>query len=192
MKSQLAINWPSPRELWSIAPREDSLAAELADRHYSRQTAGAHGFLAAGRCVVLYHRGPRGAAAWGVVYGVFREVWRWRNTIFRNESGTLSSALIKAATEATYIEWERKYGALPHVWSAIAFEPWLHVATGVQVVVGPVPVPLRTEVDIEATRARRSKRHEPGHCYLMAGWRKVREIPRSHGRSAKVELEAPR
>jgi hypothetical protein len=167
MRAQLAIHWPSSSPLWSVAPREDSLAAELADGHYSRQTPGADGFLAAGRCVVLYHRAARGPATWGVVHN--RDpigTLRFRNTLFRNVSGTLSSDLIVAATLVTYDEWLRKYGALPEE-------------------------PLRTEVDIEATAARRSKHHEPGWCYLCAGWTKVRDIPASHGRSAKVELEAP-
>jgi hypothetical protein len=53
-------------------------------------------------------------------------------------------------------------------------------------------LPFTTEIDIEATAARRSKHHEPGHCYLLAGWKHVRWIPAGHGRSAKRELEAPR
>lgn len=168
MRPQLAIHWPSPHELWSIAPREDSLAAALADRHYSRQTPGADGFLAAGKCVVLYHRRPDGDAVWGVVYNMDPVgAWRFRNTLFHSESKTLSSTLIEAATFVTYREWVRKYGALP-------------------------AEPLRTEIDVEATKRRRSKRHSPGHCYLMAGWHVVRYVPPGHGRSAKVELEAPR
>lgn len=168
MRAQLALHWPTSSSLWHLAPREDSLVAELADGHYSRQTPGADGYLAPGKCVVLYHRGPTGRAAWGVVYNVFLEVWRWRNAIFRNhKSGTLSSLLVETATATTYAEWRRIYGALPDE-------------------------PLTTEIDIAATAARRSKRHEPGHCYLVAGWRKVRDIPAGHGRPAKVELEAPR
>lgn len=91
---------------------------------------------------------------------------RFRNAIFRNISGTLSSELIIAAVAVTYAEWLRKYGALP-------------------------AEPLRTEIDVEATAARRSKHSEPGRCYLCAGWRWIRDIPAGHGRSSKVELEAP-
>lgn len=152
MRAQLAIHWPTASALWSLAPREDSLSAELADGHYSRQTPGADGFLAPGQCIVLYHRGPRGAATWGVVHNVFREVWRWRNTIFANRSGTLSSTLVEAATLVTYAEWRRIYGALP-------------------------ALPLTTEIDIVATAARRSKRHEPGHCYRVAGRIEKRRAP---------------
>lgn len=166
MRAQLAMHYPVS-SLWSRAPRNDSLSAELADGHYSRQTPGADGFLASGQCLVLYHRGPKGGATWGVVFNMDPVgAWRWRNAIFRNLSGTLSSTLILDATYATYREWRATYGGLPHV-------------------------PLRTEVDIAATSKRRSKRHLPGHCYLMAGWTRTRDIPAGHGRSAKVELEAP-
>lgn len=102
---------------------------------------------------------------WGVVHNVFRGARRWRNSIFRNLSGTLSSDLIESATVITYEHW-----SLLYAWPS---------------------VPLRTEVDIEATRARRSKQSPPGKCYLAAGWSFVRDIPRGHGRPAKVELEAP-
>lgn len=166
MRSQLAIHWPVS-SLWARAPREDSLCAELADGHYSRQTPGADGFLAAGQCVVLHHRGAKGGATWGVLFN--RDpvgAWRWRNSIFRNISGTLSSLLIWDAVRTTYAEWRATYGELPDY-------------------------PLRTEVDIEATRARRSKNSPPGKCYYDAGWTFVRDIPKGHGRSAKVELEAP-
>lgn len=161
------MHWPTISELWSVAPREDSLCCELADGHYSRQTPGSDGFMAPGECCVFYHRGVVGPAVWGCVHN--RDItgaWRWRNVIFRNTSGTLSSPLIVAATLATYAEWTKVYGKLPDV-------------------------PLRTEIDIEATRARRSKNSPPGKCYYEAGWTFVRDIPAGHGRPAKVELEAP-
>ena len=120
------------------------------------------GYMPPGQCVAFVHRGSRGHAVWGVVFNVFREVWRWRNTIFRNESGTL----IIDATAQTYEEWKKEYGKLPDV-------------------------PLRTEVEIDATADRRSSRNPPGYCYLVAGWVKVRDMPAGHGRPAKVELEAP-
>lgn len=152
---------------WRAVVREYAPAARLADGHYSRQSIGAKGFIPPGRCIVLWHEGRRGDAVWGCVLNRFRGLWRWRNTIFRNLSGVRSSVLVAAATDTTYTLWIAKYGALPSV-------------------------PLRTEIDIEATRVRRSSSSSPGHCYLMAGWSKVRDVPRGHGRSAKVELEAPK
>jgi len=167
VRPQLAIHFPGPYDLWCVVQREDSLAAELADGHYSRQTPGADGFMPPGFCVAFVHHGPTGSAVWSAVFNVFRDVWRWRNTIFRNKSGTLSSSLISAATNATYLEWARVYG-------------WMPIAR------------LTSEIDIEATRSRRSKRHEPGHCYREAGWREVSRRRREHGRPACVVLEAPR
>lgn len=166
MRPQLALHFVGDDGLWAVVDRYDSIAAELADGHYSRQTPGDDQYLAPGQSLALVHRGELGRAVWGVVFNVFRDVWRWRNTLFRNVSGTLSSALIEAATRTTYREWIAKYGELPQV-------------------------PLTTEVDIEATRGRRSKHHEPGHCYACAGWTWVRSTLAGHGRSAKAIYEAP-
>lgn len=167
MKPQLQLHFPSRSyPYWCRVTRYDTLAAELADGHYSRQSPGTDQYMPPGQHVAFVHHGPHGLAVWSAVWNVFRDVWRWRNTIYRNVSGTLSSTLVEWATFATYVEWRIDYGSLPEK-------------------------PLTTEVDIKATSARRSKHNEPGHCYLMAGWRKVRDIPASHGRPAKVELEAP-
>lgn len=64
----------------------------------------------------------------------------WRNMIFRNLGPDLSSDLIRAATERTYIEWALRYGELP-------------------------TERLRTEIDVKKVRST-----NPGYCYLMAGW----------------------
>jgi hypothetical protein len=163
---QLALNIARP--LWRVVSDKAPFAARFADPHYSRQKPGSPQYLAPGQHLALWHETPTGCALWGVVLNFFQGELRWRNTIFRNEkSGTLSSVLVEHATATTYAEWRARFGGLPHV-------------------------PFRTEIDVEATRARRSRRHAPGHCYLMAGWTHVRDIPPGHGRSAKVELEAPR
>lgn len=168
MRPQLALHYPGQYDGWIPVAREDSLAAEIADRHYSRQTPGAHGFMPPGRCVVFVHVGREGLALWGVVLNLDPVgTLRWRNTIFRNESDSLSSQLVESATFATYLEWTKKYGALPDV-------------------------ALTTEIDIKATERRRSRWVEPGHCYRMAGWREVARRGREHGRPAIVVLEAPR
>lgn len=165
--SQLALGGFAPTLLWSHVPIEDPRIAALADRHYSRQTIGARGAIAPGKRFAFHHVGPIGEAAWGVVYNKDPVgTYQWRNSLFRNESGTLSSTLIIAATALTYELWERRYRGLP-------------------------TEPLRTEVAIEETRARRSKRNLPGHCYLMSGWRWVEDRPREHGRAAKAIFEAP-
>jgi hypothetical protein len=152
--------------VWRHVPVEDARAREVADRHYSRQQPGTRGFVPPGERFVLWHEGARGCAVWAVCLNMdpTGEI-RWRNTIFRNEGETLSRALIVEATRATFDLWERRYGKLPQV-------------------------PLTTEIDIEATAARRSKRHEPGWCYREAGWAEHERVPRSHGRPAKVVLTA--
>lgn len=161
---QLALyNEPS---LWREVSDKAPFAADLYDGHYSRQTPGSPQVLAPGFHLMLWHETRTGCAMWGVVVGVFREVMRFRNSVFHNrKSGTLSSDLILDATPRTY-DWRRRRGL-------------------------PLELPLRTEIDVEATRARRGQRNEPGYCYLMAGWTFVREIPPEHGRSLKHELEAP-
>lgn len=151
---------------WAHVPIEDPRIARLADGHYSRQTVGAKGAIGPGWRCALWHDGARGGAAWGVVLNRFRGQWYWRNSLFRNESGTLSSTLIAWATLDTYNLWLRRYRTLP-------------------------TVALTTEVDIEATAARRSRSSPPGRCYLAAGWIPVRTTPREHGRSPKAILAAP-
>lgn len=107
-----------------------------------------------------------GGGLWGVVYGRFRGVWRWRNSIFRNESATQSSDLIRLATAETYAMWLRRYKELP-------------------------AVPLETEIDIAATARRRGKSRPPGYCYEMAGWEWHRTVLAGHGRSTKAIYRAP-
>lgn len=154
-----------PEQPWLLEPIESPDARELADRHPTRQTPGARGFVPPGRRMLLRCADPIGRAIWSACHNVFREVWRWRNTIYRNETAMLSSDLVRAATIATYAEWRGRYRALPRE-------------------------PLITEIDVDATARRRSRRNPPGHCYLVAGWTFVREVPPGHGRGLVHVLEA--
>lgn len=152
--------------MWWPVTRYDARAATLADRHYSRRSRGSRQFMPPGRYVAFLEQGPLGFAVWTAVLNLYRDELRWRNTLYRNESGLLSSELVAWATLATYCEWLRVHGTLPSV-------------------------PLRTEVHVEATSARRSARHEPGHCYRMAGWREVARVRRAKRKETRVVLEAP-
>lgn len=159
--------WLTAPPLWFRVEKFDSRAARLADRHYSRQTVGSSQCLGPGQTLLMLSSDY--LAVWGVVLNLDPVGdLRWRNSLFHREPrcAQLASSLITAATTMTYDYWRRRYGVPP----ALA---------------------LTTEVDIAATEARRSKRNPPGHCYLVAGWRKVRDMPAAHGRSAKIELEAP-
>lgn len=159
--TQLSLTSIAPPQMWSHIPVEDPRASKLYDDHYSRQTIGARGVLGPGWRFLLWHEGKRGTAMWGVVYGRFRKKWRWRNSIFRNDSDTRSSDLIVAATIETGDLWLRRYRVLP-------------------------TVPLTTEIDIDATASRRGRTRPPGYCYACAGWVLVRFTYAEHGRTAKA------
>jgi hypothetical protein len=65
----------------------------------------------------------------------------WENTLFRNEGGGISSALIRSATAMTFRAWG-----------------W------------PPRDGLISAIGIDATRRRRSKNALPGVCFQMADW----------------------
>lgn len=165
---QLALDSLMPPQVWTRIDIEDPRARELADGHYSRQTPGAAGFVGPGRRFLLGHfDASELGAIWAVVYAldpVGR--YQFRNAIFRNVSHTQSSALIIAATATSFEVFVRRYGALP-------------------------TEPLTSEIDIEATRARRGKERPPGYCYECAGWTWVRSSLPGHGRGARAIYEAP-
>ena len=96
--------------LWRQVKRCYQPARELADGHYSRQTPGAYEFMGDGETFVLYHESELGHAVWGVVHNRApgSTEWRWRCSIFRNESGHRSSDMIRVATDLTYGHWSRR------------------------------------------------------------------------------------
>lgn len=148
---------------WERVARCDVRARELADRHYSRQSTGARDFMGPGRLIVMMT--PCSRAVWGAIENldpVGRT--RWRCSIFRNEGAGRSSDLIRSATSFTFAWWRSKYGRLPSV-------------------------PLTTEIDADATAARRGKRHTPGWCFIQAGWRYIGIVGGS--RRPLHVLEAP-
>ena len=130
--------------------------------HYSRRTPGSKTFTGVGQEVVFVHES--GAAVWAVVRqktpakrgsGASRgregrsdggTRYIWRNMMFRNLSGSLSSELIKTATMNTYDEWIKRYGAMPEE-------------------------RLRTEIGISSVKSK-----NPGYCYLCAGYTKDRVV----------------
>lgn len=128
---------------WCTSYRADPLAARLADRHYSRQSAGASQFVAPGHCVVL--RTACGRAVWVTLSQRAEYVdhdWpnAWNNSLFRNEGAGLSSELIREAVAATLAVW-------------------------------PCPAPQGLITFIDPAKVRRKR--DPGRCYLRAGFRQV-------------------
>ena len=80
--------------IWHLSHRSDPRARKLADRHYSRQSPGAVGFVPPGRCFVLYCDAP----AYWVTSWPFAEYvkhdWAgaWICSAFRREGGQIGRA----------------------------------------------------------------------------------------------------
>lgn len=130
---------------WFLSWRTDVRAAQIADRHYNRQSPGSLHFVPPGRCVVLLT--PAINALWVTSWQdprFVKHAWpgAWVCTIFRNESPLLSSSLIVEAVAVT--RW--KFGKTPRR--------------------GMVTFIDKSKV--------RGKRHF-GFCYLKAGFEPVGE-----------------
>lgn len=87
--------------------RCDPECAELADRHYSRQTVGAREFVGNGRPLVL--RDAAGAVVFAWLWcreGMRKDGEEGYNcTIFRNESNERASDLIRQAEQLAVEKW---------------------------------------------------------------------------------------
>lgn len=149
---------------WRLAHRAHATARLLADRHYSRQKPGTKQFVPPGRCLV-FRIGtlPQGQEPWsGGAYWItswpfaeyVRHAWAgaWICSAFRNEGAGLSSELIREVIAATRFVAGGKEG-----WDF-----------------GRLPdLGMVTFVDAAKTRRGRSKKSEPGKCFLDAGFRNV-------------------
>lgn len=151
--------------MWLLSSSSDRRALDVVDGagpflghgpHYSRRTPGSKTFTGVGQEIVLVT--GCGRAVWACVrqktpatrgtgasrgrsaIADARVRYVWRNMLFRNLGAGLSSDLIRAATAATYVEWQKRYGELPQE-------------------------RLRTEIGVREIRST-----NPGYCYLMAGW----------------------
>jgi len=93
---------------WVLSHRFDRDALPLADRHYNRQKPGTNQFVPPGRCVVLLTKGADAlwVSSWPFAQYV-RHAWAgaWVCSCFRNESGVLSSLLIREAVAITKWVW---------------------------------------------------------------------------------------
>jgi hypothetical protein len=93
---------------WTLSTRADPRALPLADAHYTRQSPGAPQFVPPGRCLVLLT--PAADALWVTSFpfaAYVKHAWAgsWICSLFRNESGALSSDLIREAVAATRWRW---------------------------------------------------------------------------------------
>lgn len=91
--------------MWLRTTKFDKDAAKLADRHYSRRKVGSPQFMPPGETVVLVTPAKDAVFGWWRPHptsGIkaMNGLDGWTCTIFRNESGSLSSELILAAERA--------------------------------------------------------------------------------------------
>jgi hypothetical protein len=104
---QLALDMPQYGR-WMVTHKGDVGCRVLADRHYSRQTIGHPMFTRPGRNLVL--KTAAADAVWVTWKGIRDDGFdAFECTIFRNESSSRSSDMIKDAMKATIAEW----GQLP-------------------------------------------------------------------------------
>lgn len=161
-----ALTHPAPTERrWTETHKGSPALLRLADQHYTRQTPGSSQACRPGVNLVLVLEGGR--AAW-VVWRPIPQVGRrdgleaWECTLFRSEEPTrLASDLIREAVDITWRRWG-----------------W------------PPRDGLITGIGVEQTRRRRSRRHEPGHCFRLAGWEPI-ATRRSSRAGETVWLRAP-
>ncbi len=80
----------------------------MADRHYNRQSVGSPQFVPPGRCLVLLteHADALWVTSWPFAEFT-KHAWAgaWVNSLFRNESPTLASDLIREAVARTRGKW---------------------------------------------------------------------------------------
>lgn len=144
-----------PRATWIRVDKGNDRCRRLADRHYSRQTPGHPMWTRPGYNFVLYARDERGEAS----FCWWRPKWEagierkdglrvLECTIFRNESGTVSSLLIRAAVASL--------GSRDGMRDLALADPLAH--------------PLITGVSSGKTSRGRSRRSLPGECFRRAGW----------------------
>lgn len=92
--------------IWQLSHRADPFARDIADRHYSRQTVGAAGFMPTGSCVVFKALTETGRAYWGTSFPIAQWVkheWAgaWICSAFRNEGAGKATDMIVDAVAAT-------------------------------------------------------------------------------------------
>lgn len=146
---------------WQIVGKCSPLLVALADRHYTRQKPGSHQCTRPGcnLCLVT----TDGKAAF-VVWRPIPQVGRmdnlecWECTLFRNEGERLSSDLIREAVDVVWRQWG-----------------W------------PPKDGFITAVGIDETRKHRSKKAQPGACFVHAGWIPIGE----RGGESMAHVPAP-
>lgn len=136
-----------PASYWRIIPKFDRDGAALADRHYSRRKVGSPQFMPPGQTMVLLGMMRDAVFGWwrphprsGLI--AMNGLDGWTCSIFRNESGILSSELVLEAETALRATHDcGPDGMLTYVWDkkVLSHKNGWH-------------------------------NRSPGHCFQMAGW----------------------
>lgn len=131
---------------WQLSHRFDRRALPITDSHYSRQKPGSPQFVPPGRCVVLLTKNADAlwTSSWPFAEYV-KHAWAgaWVNSLFCNRGSVLSSELIL---------------------EAVAVTRWFYDTP----LLGMI-----TFINEAKTAKRRSKRSQPGECYIKAGFRQA-------------------
>lgn len=103
--------------IWQLSHRADPFAADIADRHYSRQKPGTPQFAPTGSCVVFKALTETGRAYWISSFPYAQWVkhrWAgaWICSAFRNEGAGRAVDMIREAVAAT----RHHYGSPPPTW----------------------------------------------------------------------------
>ncbi len=131
---------------WRLSWRADPLGADIADRHYNRQSIGSPQFVPPGRCLVLMSDDEQSlwVTSWPLAEYV-QHAWAgaWVNSTFRREGGDhRASDLIREAVAITRWRWPE----VPEL-GMVSF--------------------------VDASKVRHKR--DPGRCYLRAGFELVGE-----------------
>jgi hypothetical protein len=133
--------------IWRLSTRADRFARDIADRHYNRQKIGSPQFVPPGRCLVLTAETSTGRALWV-------SSWPFAEYVKHAWGGAwLCSAFRNEGAGKASDLIRQAVAATRYFWGE------------------PPPLGMVTFVD----RAKITPKADPGHCFIIAGFRPVGE-----------------
>jgi len=133
--------------IWRLATRADPFARDIADRHYNRQKIGAPQFVPPGRCLVLTCETSTGKALWV-------SSWPFAEYVQHAWGGAwLCSAFRNEGAGKASDLIRDAVSATRYFWGE------------------PPELGMVTFVD----RAKITPKRDPGHCFIIAGFRPAGE-----------------
>jgi hypothetical protein len=129
--------------IWRLSTRADSFARDIADRHYNRQKVGAPQFVPPGRCLVLTAETETGRALWVTS-------WPFADYVQHSWAGAwVCSAFRNEGAGRSSVLIKQAVAATRAFYGQ------------------PPELGMITFVDRSQTRPKAN----PGHCYIIAGFR---------------------